>query len=330
MKQRQAFILIGLLVLACFAALLSLTVGSTAIPLHDLLCGLVGKEGYETPRLILTAIRLPRLLGAILAGVGLSLSGTLLQSTLSNDLASPNTVGVNAGAGLFVILCLALFPTLSTALPLFAFCGAFLTALLILGLARRMGSSKATVILAGIACTTLFQSLISLISIADTDILISYNAFSVGSLSLLRMEQLILPTFLIALCLLLAIALSARIEALSLGDAIASSLGIRVGALRASALLIASLSAAAVVSFAGLLGFVGLIVPHLSKKLVGGSLRLRIITAPMIGAIVVILSDLLGRVLFYPSEIPVGVIMSLLGAPFFLFLLLSRRSKYHA
>lgn len=309
------------------AALLSLALGSSRIPLGDLAAALLGKPGYETETAILRYIRLPRTLAAILAGAALSLSGVLLQHVMSNPLAGPNTVGIHAGAGFFTVLSLILFPAAIALLPFAAFLGAFLTSLLTLALAGSAGGGRQTVILAGIACTSLFQAGISLFSVLDTDVLAQYSAFSVGGLAGVTAEQLLLPAILLAGALIVSLLLARRISALSLGDGTAAALGIRVRTLRTVTLLLASLSAAAAISFAGLLGFVGLAVPHITRRLMGHGLLRELCTAPLLGALLLLLADLLARTLLAPSDIPVGILTSLLGAPFFLILLLRRRHR---
>jgi len=306
-------------------AVLSLFFGSAAFSPEELRGALLGRPGYETARFILFSLRFPRLLAAMIAGTGLAVSGVLLQNIMGNPLASPNTIGVNAGAGLTVVLALSLFPTALPLLPFAAFLGAFGTSLLILAVSRRAGGGKATVVLAGVACTTLFQAVISFFSTLDTDVLSLYTAFSIGSLQGVSLEKILLPGVLVLACLAAALLLSGRIAVLSLGDAIAASLGVRVLRMRTVCLLLASMSAAAVVSYAGLLGFVGLVVPHITRKLAGYEIRHQLGVSALLGALLVMLSDLAGRVLFSPSEISVGILMALIGAPFFFVLLLKRK-----
>lgn len=313
------------LLLLC-VCLLSLRFGSAGMNWKTFFAGLFGKEGYEAQTLILYSLRLPRLLQGVLAGIGLSVSGVLLQSVTGNDLASPNIIGVNAGAGFAVILILSYFPGAVVGLPFAAFCGAFLTTLLIMAVARRVDASKATVILAGIAVQAVLNAGISFFSLLDTDVLVSYNYFSVGGLSNTDTALLWLPGAIILLSFAVSVGFSGKIHLLCLGDSMALSLGVRVGVVRMLCLVCASASAAAVVSFAGLLGFVGLIVPHISRKLVGTKTGVLLAVSAVVGSILVLTADLIGRVAFAPSEIPVGIVMALIGAPFFFFLLLKRRS----
>jgi len=314
----------------CLTAVLSLFSGSAVFTPEELWGGLTGKSGYETCRFILYVLRLPRILAAVIAGTGLSVSGVLLQNIMGNPLASPNTIGVNAGAGLTVVLALTFFPTALILLPFAAFLGAFGTSLLILAVSRKAGGGKSTVVLAGVACTTLFQAVISFLSTLDTDVLSLYTAFSIGSLQGVATKQILLPGVMVLFCLLVSLSLSGRIAALSLGDSIAASLGIRVGRMRTVCLILASMSAAAVISYAGLLGFVGLVVPHMTRKLAGHEIRHQLGISALLGALLVMLSDLAGRVLFAPSEISVGILMALIGAPFFFILLFSGKEGFHA
>lgn len=313
------------LLLLC-VVLLALRFGSSYLTWDAFWRGLLRSSSYETQTIILYSIRLPRVLAGLLAGVGLSVSGVLLQSVTGNALASPNIIGVNAGAGFLVILFLCFFPAATIALPFAAFVGAFLTTLLIVAIANRIGSSKTSVILAGIAFTAVLNAGISFISLLDTDVLAAYNYFSIGGLSGVRLESLYVPAGIILLSLVTVLALSRRILLLCLGDSMAVSLGVRVKALRMVCLTCASASASAVVSFAGLLGFVGLVVPHIARKLVGTNTKRLLIASSLIGGIVVITGDLLGRILFAPSELPVGIMMALVGAPFFFVLLLQKRT----
>lgn len=310
-----------------FTAGVCLRFGSVEIPLGEFLPALLNKPGSETFSVIIYSLRLPRLLAGILAGVGLSLSGVLLQAVTNNHLASPNIIGVNAGAGFTVILSMAFFPTAVYLRPFFAFVGAFAATAVILFVSSRVGSQKSTVILSGIAVTTLLNAAISFISYYDNDLLASYNYFSVGTLGGCTLKELIVPTTVIFLSLIFAMVLAQKTDILCLGDSIALSLGVNVKALRLCCLVIAGASAAAVVSFAGLLGFVGLVVPHIARRLVGTALRQLIPVTVLTASIIVLWADLLGRVILAPSEIPVGIVMAFVGAPF-LFYLLIRRKKY--
>lgn len=324
MKLRRVFsVFLPLLIIAVMAGL---CFGSAPLSLSELTAAILGR-GEVSHGIILWQVRMPRVAAGVLAGIGLSTAGALLQSVTANELAGPNIIGINSGAGLAVILLLSAAPTAGGVLPLAAFLGAFGAAAVILLVAGKLGSSKVNTVLIGIAVTTLLNAVISFLSLLDEGILAQYNHFTVGSLKGIRMADLALPAVIIFGAFAGAMAMSARLGVLSLGDAAASALGIRVKRLRIGAMICAAGCAAAVVSFAGLLGFVGLVVPHMAKRLVGQQPAKVLPVSALVGAILVVLADLLGRTLFAPSELPVGILMSLIGAPYFL-ILLCRRKKH--
>lgn len=325
MKLRHKILV--LLLLLTLTAAAGLCFGSARISAPELAAALTG-AGQETHRLILWNVRLPRVAAGVLAGIGLSTAGALLQTVTANELASPNIIGINSGAGLAVILMLTAAPTAGAMLPFGAFLGAFGAAMVILLAAGRLGSSRTNILLIGIAITTLLNAVISFLSLLDEGILAQYNHFTVGSLKGIAMEELLVPALIIFAAFAVSMALSARLGVLCMGDAAAAALGIRVKRLRIGALACAAACSAAVVSFAGLLGFVGLVVPHIARRLVGQQPGKLLPVSALVGAVIVVLADLLGRTLFAPSELPVGILMSLIGAPYFLILLCRR--KRHA
>jgi len=278
---------------------------------------------------ILYSVRLPRVLAGLLAGIGLSVSGVLLQAVTDNSLAGPNIIGVNAGAGFSAVILLAFLPSAFFAVPFAAFFGAFAASLLIVFISSRTGNSNASVILAGVAITTLLNACISCLTLMDTDILSSYNAFSVGGFAGVKTVNLIIPAIIIFISLLISVITAPQIDLLCLGDNTAALLGVKIKPVRICCILSASASAAAAVSFAGLLGFVGLIVPHIARKLLGqrtGTRPLLLVSA-LCGSIITISADLFGRLIAAPSEIPVGIMMAFIGSPFFIILLLRHRER---
>lgn len=315
-----------LLLLLGATAMAALLLGSADLTVKQVFNGLCGTAG-EDVNIIVRSIRLPRVAAAAVAGVGLSVAGVLLQAVTDNDLASPNIIGINSGAGFAVIVMLALFPHRIYALPFAAFAGAFCAAMLIVYTSSRMGVTKSTVILAGVALTTILNAAISFISIADTDTMALYSHFSVGGFNGVTLHKLAVPAVMVALSVAVALVLSGRISILCLGDSVAASLGVRVKALRIICLVCASCCAASVVSFAGLLGFVGLVVPHIARQLVGKGVRDCIVASALAGAVIVIAADMFGRVILAPTEIPVGIVMAFIGAPFFIYLLLRRNTN---
>jgi len=328
-RNRRSILLLTLSIFILVALfLLSLSLGSAQLSFGDMIFGLILKEGYEKQTLIIYSLRLPRILAAILAGAALSSAGLMLQQATGNDLCAPNIIGVNAGAGLFVMLVLCFMPSFYYILPLSAFVGALSATVTVLFISHVSGSSssRATLVLAGVAVGAFFNAGISFLSYVFPDVLISYTAFTSGSLSGIYMEDIYIPSVAICVCLTLSLLIAPRLKLLCLGDGMASSLGVNVKAVRVSAIMLASALCASVVSFAGLIGFVGLIVPHTVRKLMHTDSPLLLPSCMTVGASLLLLSDLLGRTLFAPSELPCGIITSFIGAPFFIMLLFGRRS----
>ena len=322
MKTKKTLIFLSLGAALIALILLSMRFGSVFIDTKSFFSALLRQEGYLAQSTIIYTLRLPRTLAGILAGAGLGLSGVLLQSVTDNKMASPGLIGVNSGAGFAVILSLSLPAFPIKLIPIAAFLGAFLATLAIIAIAGRMGMTKNTVVLSGIAFSAILSAGISLLSLLDSDVLVNYNAFSVGSLAGAEAKGLVLPAILIILSLTAASFAARKINLLALGAPIATSLGVKVQVLRVLCMLLASASAGAAVSAVGLLGFVGLMSPHIARALVGADARRLIPCTALVGADLVLTADLCGRVVFAPGEMPVGVLMALLGAPFFLGILL--------
>ena len=269
--------------------------------------------------------RLPRTCAALLAGAALAVSGGVIQTVLSNPLASPGIIGVNSGAGLAVALVCAIAPLAQAWTPLVAFLGALAGILLVLGLAERTGASRITVVLAGVAVSNLFSAGIDAVVTLVPDALNGVSDFRIGGFSGVTMAQLAPAAGLILVSLALVLSLSQQLDILALGSDTAQSLGLSVRPVRFLFLMLAAALAGAAVSFSGLIGFVGLIVPHTMRRLVGEDSLPLLLSSALGGAFFVTLCDLLARILFAPYELPVGIILAFAGAPFFLWLLFRQR-----
>ena len=326
-KKRTYGWLMAVLVTALLAAvLLGLCFGSTPLNIAQVLTGLFHPGGDGVESRILWVVRLPHVAGCALAGCALAVSGLLLQTATGNPLAGPNVIGVNAGAGFALVLGLSFAPMAYGLQPLLAFCGAFGCSLLIVFLSRQVGGGRVTLVLSGVAVSALLSAGISALRLLYPDRTQGYTAFSVGGVENVGFERMAVPALITAAVICCGAVLSPRLDLLCLGDDLASALGARVKLLRITALLLASGAAAAAVSFAGLLGFVGLMVPHMARRLTGqGSTRRLLWVSALLGACLVILADLLGRVLFAPSQLPAGIVTAVIGAPFFFGLLMQRR-----
>lgn len=312
------------LIASTFAALL---VGPSSVSLQELWALISGGSISESARSILLNVRLPRVAAALLSGAALAVSGALLQAVLDNPLAGPNIIGINSGAGLAVLLISSFFPGLFFLQPLAAFMGALLTACIIFCISAGVGTSRLTVILAGIALSTIFGAGMNTVLIVDPDAYVGASSFLVGGLSGVLMQNLVWPSVYIVTGLILAVLLAPRLNIMQLGDASAHSLGMQVYRWRMAYLGLAALLAGAAVSFAGLLGFVGLVVPHLVRFFIGYDNRKVIPLSAAFGAAFVVCCDLCSRVLFAPYEIPVGILMAFLGGPFFIYLIIKNKRR---
>ena len=286
---RFAVAMVATVALLGCAAVLGIVIGSTSVGLPDVLALAFGAPAEQTAANVIWNIRLPRVLAALLAGAALAQAGALIQAALDNPLASPNVIGVNAGSGFFVLLAACAFPNAFGLAPVAAFLGALCVAGLIFAVAY-----------------------------------VGATGFLVGGLSGVKLSEVIVPGCAICVVLVLGLLQGTRLNLLSLGEHQAHSLGLNVRRTRLTALVSAAALAGCAVSFAGLVGFVGLIVPHAVRALVGHDNRRVLAMAPLLGGLLVCLCDLLARTMFAPYEIPVGIVLSLLGGPFFVYLILRR------
>ena len=327
-KKRTYGWLMAVLGTALLAAvLLGLCFGSTPLNIGQVLKGLLCPGSNSVESRILWVVRLPHVAGCALAGCALAVSGLLLQIATGNPLAGPNVIGVNAGAGFALVLGLSFAPMAYSLQPLLAFCGAFGCSLAIVFISRWVGGSKVTLVLSGVAVSALLSAGISALRLLYPDRTQGYTVFSVGGVDGVGFDRMAVPALITLAVILCTAFVSPRLDLLCLGDDLASALGVRVKRIRILALLMSSAAAAAAVSFAGLLGFVGLMVPHMARRMVGqGSSRRLLWVSALLGASLVILADLLGRVLFAPSQLPAGIVTAAIGAPFFFGLLMRRRN----
>ena len=310
--------LLGLLGLTALMAVLSICVGAVWLTPGEVLSALV-YGGESTAASIIWFARVPRTLGCLVCGAALAVSGAIIQSVLANPLAAPNIIGVNSGAGLMVALSCALAPSAAAATPLLAFLGALMGVLLVLFIARRTGAARITLVLAGVAVSSVFGACIDAVVTFVPHALNGYSDFRIGGLANLTMERVMPAAWMVGAGLLAAFLLAGEMDILMLGSVLIRTL-IAVVLLTAAAAL-----AGAAVSVAGLLGFVGLIVPHVMRSLVGEESRPLLAACALGGAGLLTGCDLAARVLFLPYELPVGVVLSLGGGPFFIWLLLRQR-----
>lgn len=321
----KLLIVMILVILLSGTVLAGILFGSVRLAPADIVKCFTGKDRTSTAYILITTVRIPRVLGGVFAGIGLACAGVILQGVMNNSLASPNTIGVNSGAGFAVMLGMLIFPDNQVSGAGMAFAGALTATLFIFGLAYLADSSRTTIVLAGITVSSFLNAGINMIKLLDTDISMNLTSFLIGSLAGLTISRIWIPVCGIAVAFAGAWLMTGALNLLNLGDDIARSLGLRVGLTRFILLVISSILAGCVVSYAGLLSFVGLIIPHICRQLFGNDARFLIPCSALLGAIFVLLCDLMGRMLFAPFELPAGIPMALTGGPFFLYLLLRRR-----
>lgn len=309
-----------LLVALVVLSLVAISVGSAGYSLEEILRALVSEE-ESTIKVIVLSLRLPRLLLAIMIGASLSASGALLQSVMRNPLADPGTIGVSAGAGTAATTILLLFPSMTNAVPLFAFAGAGLACFLIYSMAWKGGVDPTRIILSGVAVNSVLGAYNSLLQMMHSDSLEGVLAFMNGSLSGRSWTQVETMAIYAVIGLILAFMGIKSANTLQLGDEMARSLGVKVNASRVFLSAISAFLAAATVSVAGMIGFVGLVVPHISRLLVGSDYKAMLPTSVLLGAVVLLLADTIGRTVVPGMEIPVGIVMAVTGGPFFLYML---------
>ena len=313
-------ILILFAFLAVLGSFLSLTKGSSVITMEQIV-ELLLNPGTDPQSQIIWNIRMPRTIVGALVGINLSLSGAILQAIMRNPLADPHIIGISSGAGLAGVVIMILFPALEYLITPVAFVGAMLAAICIYILAWKNGIKPVRIILAGVAVSAFLSAGISGLMIFYSDRVHGALMWMVGGLAARSWPHvnIILPYAIIGL--VLALASAAYLNILQLGDEMARGLGVNVEVTRIVMTAIAALLAASAVSVVGLLGFVGLVVPHAARLLIGSDYRFLLPAAALLGVAIVTLSDTFARVIFAPIELPVGIIMAFLGAPFFLFLL---------
>jgi iron complex transport system permease protein len=327
-RVARRWLLAGLLVVALLVSVvLSVSIGSVAIHWSEMRKIL---SGQVTPnRMVFTEIRLPRVALSILTGINLSLAGLLLQTVLKNPLADPGIMGISAGAALGATLIMLVFPAAAAAVPIVAFAGGMGAFLLILLFAWRRSLSPVVLILAGVAVNTVISGGQSVLTTLFSDRLQGVVTWLNGDLSGKTWGQAGLVLIYSLPAYLLIGLLVDKFNVLSLNDTAVTSLGVPVRFYRLVVATLGVYLAAVTVAQVGLIGFVGLIVPHIARLLVGGNHRYLLPFTVLVGALVVSFGDTIARTIVAPVELPVGTIMSILGGPFFLFLLVrGKRGGY--
>ncbi|MCR4742350.1 MAG: iron ABC transporter permease [Treponema sp.] len=330
MKNKRLIYTIGILLffLLCF---LSLFTGTKALSFTEGIRSLKslfnGEKITSAAKVILLKIRLPRLIGAAFCGAALSASGLILQISLNNRLASPGIIGINSGSGLFVLLVTYFFPYSAIARMFGAFTGALICIFIVYFISEKAGVSKTTLVLAGVAVSSLMSAGIDILITLHPEIVADKVSFNLGGFQNINIKSLFFAPPIIIAALVVLLMISEEIDLFSLGDEAAYGLGLNVKRYRILSIVISGILAASAVSICGLLGFVGLIIPNLIRLFSKNKISENIILSIIFGADFLIFCDLISRILFYPYELPVGLFLSCLGSPFFIWILITKRKK---
>lgn len=336
------FLLIASSVGLCLAALLSLSIGATGVTLTAVpriaWAFLSGPQDGDIAReqLVLLDIRLPRLLLGVFVGASLAVAGAMLQGMFRNPLADPGLIGVSSGAALAAVATIAFGNSLAGpwigtfgpyALPVAAFVGGFATTLLLMATVSRQGSlSLGPLLLAGIAIAALNTALIGLIAFASDDReLRDLTLWMLGSLSGASWTKVWAVAPFAVFLAVAAPRLIRGLNGLLLGEAEAFHLGVNLERTKRGIVIVASAGVGAAVAVAGILGFVGIVVPHVVRLLAGPDHRVVLPASALLGGILVVLADIFARMLVRPAELPLGVMLALIGAPIFLHMIVKRR-----
>ncbi len=313
----------------------ALTVGAYDIGFFEtyqiLIDHITGDVGDAMKDTIIINYRMPRIVGGIIAGAGLAVAGVAMQSTLMNPLADPYTTGVSSGASFGATMAMTLGLSLgsgSFTIVANAFIFSLVPTAIIIGFARMKASSPTVMIMAGIAVMYIFNALTTVMMLmADPNDLQAVYEWQVGSLGTLTWDGIPVMVVVTIIGIVFIQFLSKKLNVLAAGDDMANSLGVNANNLRTIIMIVVALVTAAIVSFTGLIGFVGLVVPHVVRLFVGADNRYLILASATFGAALLVLADLVGRTIISPATLQVGVITAFLGGPMFLWLILRKKSK---
>jgi iron complex transport system permease protein len=331
-RSRRRIAVLSLLAALAVVMVAGIALGAVYVPPADVLRA-IGRaltgSGAGLSDAVIIDLRLPRVLLAALVGASLALAGVLYQALFRNPLADPYILGVSSGAGLGATIALvaggATYVGRAVGVPAGAFAGALLTMLLVVRLASRRGRlDPLSLLLAGVAVSYTLAALTSFIMVSARESMASVVFWMMGGLSGASWERVAILAIMFTLGLIVPALYSRELDLMLLGDERAAHLGVAVERLKLIVLASASLVVAGAVSVSGLIGFVGLMTPHMARLVLGPDHRLLIPASTLAGAVVLVLADLLARLVLAPAEIPVGIVTAVAGGPFFVWLLIRK------
>ena len=336
---KVTFIFITLVAVVAIA-FLAVYLGAASLSMREVFDTLVAKmfpfmgaESSEIATAIVWKARLPRIVMGIIAGAGLAVAGAAMQGTMRNPLVSPYTIGISSaaafGASIAIVLGAGLVGSGRYLVILNAFFFGVLTAFLVYGIARIRGVTAETLILAGIALMFLFSGLTSFLQYVATEQELSVVVhWMFGSLSGTRWADVYVAGFIFLFCLPFLMKYSWDFNAMTLGDEIATSSGVNTTQVRVLSLMLATFITAGIICFTGIIAFVGIVAPHIVRFIIGGDYRFLLPCSCLLGALLLLVADTIGRTIVAPIIIPVGIIFSFIGVPFFLYLVMTKRKEY--
>jgi iron complex transport system permease protein len=341
-KKRKVFAILSLFLALLIIVVISVSLGAGSPRFNEAAQVILSKlfpfleidPGSQITQTIILEIRLPRIVLAIIAGAGLAASGAAMQGVLRNPLVSSYILGISAAAGFGAALAIVFGVGFFTLYGYYlvvanAFIFSLLAMLLVYGIARLRGITSETVILAGVAVSFLFSAMLSLIQyLTPEDEAIRAVVFwLLGGLSSANWESIMVILPIVLITIVLMTKQSWDINIMSLGEEVATSLGVNSRQVLVICMVLATLATASIIAFTGVIGFICLISPHIARMMIGSDHRFLLPCSTVVGACLLLCSDTLARLVLMPAEIPVGIVTSLLGVPFFIYLLLSRRRR---
>lgn len=336
-KRGFLFWLIALIIILIGTIIASIAIGSTYIQPQEVYKVLINKitngiifnnAGSTMTQNIIWEIRFPRVILGAICGAGLAICGVLMQCVTKNPIAEPYILGISSGASCGAVFIIVLGGVASVgihSITIGAFIGSLISGILVFAIGTQMGKTTSTtrLVLTGMAISTIFSALTNLLIYSAKNSNQAKNAlfWTIGSLGGAKLDVLLIPFLALIIVIIAVFIMSKSLDVLLLGDDSAIILGINVSLLKSVILILATLLTSTLVAITGAIGFIGLVVPHICRTIVGSDHKKLIVLASLIGAIFLIISDVLARGLFPPVEIPIGIITSLIGGPFFLYLI---------
>ncbi|MFV9568004.1 FecCD family ABC transporter permease [Thermoanaerobacter mathranii] len=331
--KRKVFIILLTVLLTLAISIYAINAGSAGLSVYDVMKTILGK-GEERFQIIVWNIRMPRILSAIVAGIGLSVAGCVTQSILRNSLASPFTLGISQGAAFGAAVAIIVFGAGSTTNPdsvivnnpylvvFFAFLGSMASTIVVLMLAKSFRVTPEAMVLAGVALGSLFSAVTMILQYFADDVRVASVVFwTFGDIGRVSWKDLGIMSVVVGISLIYFMFNRWNYNALDSGEETAKGLGVDVEKVRLLGMFVSSLIAAVITSFVGIIGFIGLVAPQIMRRLIGGDHRFLIPASSVMGGLILLASDTLGRTIISPIVLPVGAITSFLGAPVFLYVL---------